>query len=84
MADFTGYDDYSLLDVYEWRPGLFGVAMLCPAGIRETPIFDCGKEKKEIIYRDMYIPKKEKRAELRKEGILVADAVRLAKAGASM
>jgi hypothetical protein len=79
MADFTGYEDYSLLDVYEWRSGMFGVVMLCPAGIQETFIFDCRKEKKEIIYRDMYIPRKEKRAGLRRESILVADAVRLAK-----
>ena len=40
MADFTGYDDYSLLDVYQWRPGFYGVVMLCPAGIQETFIYD--------------------------------------------
>jgi hypothetical protein len=84
MADFSGYEDYSLLDVYEWRPDMFGVVMLCPAGIHETMVFDCRDGKKEVIYRDIYIPKKEKRAELRRESILVADAVRLAKAGASM
>jgi hypothetical protein len=79
MADFTGYDDYNLLDVYQWRPGLFGVVMLCPAGIKETMIFDCRNGKREIIYRDMYVPGKEKRAELRRESILVTDAVKLAK-----
>jgi hypothetical protein len=79
MADFTGYDDYSLLDVYQWRPELFGVVMLCPVGFHETLVFDCRKGKKEIVYRDVYIPGKEKRAELRRESILVADAVRLAK-----
>jgi hypothetical protein len=79
MADFTSYDDYSLLDVYEWRPGMFGVVMLCPVGFHETLVFDCRNGKREIIYRDMYIPRKEKRNELRRESILVVDAVRLAK-----
>jgi hypothetical protein len=79
VADFTGYDDYSLLDVYEWRHDMFGVVMLCPVGFYETLIFDCRDGKKEIVYRDMYIPRKEKRAELRRESILVVDAVRLAK-----
>jgi hypothetical protein len=78
MADFSGYENYSLLDVYEWRPGMFGVVMLCPAGIHETLIFDCRDGKSEIVYRDVDIPRKEKREELRKESILVADAVRLA------
>jgi hypothetical protein len=78
IADFTGYGDYSLLDVYEWRPGMFGVVMLCPAGIHETFVFDCRDGKREIIYKDVYIPRKEKREELRRESILVADAVRLA------
>jgi hypothetical protein len=38
MAGFAGYEDYSLLDVFEWRPGFFGVMMLCPAGIH-GPVF---------------------------------------------
>jgi hypothetical protein len=80
MVDLTGYDDYSLLDVYLWRTGFYGVVMLCPAGIHETMVFDCRDGKKEMIYRDVYIPRKEKREELRRESILVADAVRLAKA----
>jgi hypothetical protein len=79
MADFTEYDNYSLLDVYQWRPGFFGVVVLCPAGFHETFVFDCRDGKKEIIYRDTYIPRKEKREELRRESILVSDAVRLAK-----
>jgi hypothetical protein len=79
MADFTGYDDYSLLDVYEWRPGMFGVIMLCPVGFYETLIYDCRNGKKDVIYRDMYVPRKERREELRRESIFVADAVRLAK-----
>jgi hypothetical protein len=79
MADFTGYDDYSLLDVYQWRSGFFGVVMLCPVGICETFIFDCRDGKMEVIYRDAYIPRKGKREELRSESILVADAVRIAK-----
>jgi hypothetical protein len=84
MADFTGYDDYSLLDIYQWRSGFFGVVMLCPAGIHETFVFDCRDGKKEVIYRDVYIPRKEKREELRRESILVADAVRLAKSAVSL
>jgi hypothetical protein len=83
MAEFSGYNDYSLLDVYEWRSGMFSVVMLCPEGIRETFVFDCRKGKWEVIYRDMYVPRKEKRAELRRESILVADAVRLAKSAAT-
>jgi hypothetical protein len=79
MADFAGYEGYSLLDVYEWRAGMFGVVMLCPAGFHETLVFDCRKEKREVIYRDVYIPRKEKREELRRESILVADAIKLAK-----
>jgi hypothetical protein len=79
MADFTGYEDYSLLDVYEWRRGMFGVAMLCPAGFRETLVFDCRDGKREVIYRDVYIPGKAKRQELRRESIMVSDAVKLAK-----
>ena len=80
MANFTGYDDYSLLDVYEWRSGMFGVAMLCPAGIQETFIYDTRNGKVEIIYRDAMIPLKSRREELRRESIKVADAVRLAQA----
>jgi hypothetical protein len=79
MADFTGYDDYSLLDVYQWRTGFYGVVMLCPAGIHETFVFDCRDGKKEVVYRDVYIPRKEKREELRRESIPVIDAVRVAK-----
>jgi hypothetical protein len=79
MADFTGYDDYSLLDVYEWRPGMFGVVMLCPVGFHETFVFDCRNGKREVIYRDMYVPRKEKREELRRESVPVPDAVKLAR-----
>ena len=78
MADFTGYDDYSLLDVYQWRPGFYGVVMLCPAGIQETFIYDTRNGKKEVIYRDAMIPRKSRREELRRESIKVSDAVRLA------
>jgi hypothetical protein len=78
MAGFTGYGDYSLLDVFEWRPGFFGVMVLCPAGIHETLVFDCRHGKRELIYRDAYVPRKEKREELRRESILVSDAVNLA------
>ncbi|MDR1471323.1 MAG: hypothetical protein LBS75_02260 [Synergistaceae bacterium] len=63
MADFTGYYDYNLLDVYQWR----------------TRFFDCRGGKREVIYRDVYISRKEKREELRRGGILVADAIRLAR-----
>jgi hypothetical protein len=56
--------------------------MLCPVGFHETMVFDCRNGKKEIVYRDMYVPRKEKREELRKESILVVDAVRLAKSAA--
>jgi hypothetical protein len=79
MVGFTGYEDYSLLDVYEWRIGFYGVVMLCPVGFRETLVFDCRNGKRELIYRDAYIPRKEKREELRHESILVKDAVKLAK-----
>jgi hypothetical protein len=80
MADFTGYGDYSLLDVYQWRPGFFGVVMLCPAGIQETFIFDTRNGKKEIVYRDAMILRKNKREEMRRESILIPDAVKLARA----
>jgi hypothetical protein len=80
MVGFTGYDDYSLLDVYWWRPGFYGVVMLCPVGFHETIIFDCRDGKREVVYRDVYIPKKKTRAEMRENSILVRDAVRLAKA----
>jgi hypothetical protein len=79
MASFTGYDDYSLLDVFQWRKGFYGVVMLCPAGIHETLVFECRDGKREIVYRDIYIPKKDMRAEMRRNSILVKDAVRLAK-----
>jgi hypothetical protein len=82
MADFTGYDDYSLLDVYQWRTGFFCVVMLCPVGFHETMVFDCRDGNREIIYRDVYIPRKERREELRWEGVLVADAIKLARATA--
>jgi hypothetical protein len=78
MAGFTGYDNYSLLDVYQWRPGFYGVAMLCPAGIQETFIYDTRDGKMEVVYRDAMIPRKNRREELRRESIKVADAVRLA------
>jgi hypothetical protein len=79
MAEFSGYDDYSLLEVFEWRPGIYAVTMLDPAGIRETLVWDCRNWAREVVYRDLYIPRKEKREELRRESILVSDAVRLAK-----
>ena len=52
--------------------------MLCPAGILETFIYDTRNGKVEIIYRDAIIPRKNRREELRRESIKVADAVRLA------
>jgi hypothetical protein len=30
MAEFSGYEDYSLLDVYEWRRGMFEVVTSFP------------------------------------------------------
>ena len=80
MAGFTGYDDYSLLDVYRWRQGFYGVVMLCQVGFHETLIFDCRDGKREVVYRDVFIPKKDRRAEMRRDSILVSDAVRLARA----
>ena len=80
MAGFTGYDDYSLLDVYWWKKDFYCVIMLCPVGFHETLIFDCRDGKREVVYHDVYIPKKDRRAEMRKESILVSDAVRLARA----
>ena len=44
MADFKEYGDYSLIDVSEWRPGMFGISMLCPAGFRETLVYDDGTQ----------------------------------------
>jgi hypothetical protein len=79
MAGFKEYGDYSLIDVYEWRSGLFGVVMLCPAGFRETIVCDAREGKMEIIYRDAMIPNKEMRKKLRDESILVRDAVKLAR-----
>jgi hypothetical protein len=78
MAKFAGYDDYSLLDVYEWRPGFFGVVMLCPVGFLETIVFDTRDGKMEVIYRDARIPPKNRRDEMRRESAKVADAVKLA------
>jgi hypothetical protein len=51
------FDDYSLLGVYQWRTGFYGVVMLCPAGIHETLVFDCRGGKREVVYRDIYILK---------------------------
>jgi hypothetical protein len=79
IAKFTGYGDYSLCDVYEWRPGFFGVVMLCPVGFLETLVFDTRDGKMEVIYRDATIPSKSRREEMRRESIKVVDAVRLAK-----
>jgi hypothetical protein len=55
------------------------VVLLDPAGIRETLVYDCRNGAREVVYRDLYVPRKEKREELRRESILVFDAVRLAK-----
>jgi hypothetical protein len=79
MAGFKGYEDYHLHEVYRLQPGLFGVVMICPVGIEETHVYDTRVGKNELIYRDAVIPTKAKRAELRDDSILVADAVRLAK-----
>ena len=80
MAGLTGYDDYSLLDVYWWKKDFYCVIMLCPVGFHETLIFDCRDGKREVVYRDVFIPKKDRRAEMRRDSILVSDAVRLARA----
>jgi hypothetical protein len=79
MAGFKGYDEYSLLDAYQWRPGFYAVIMLCPAGIHETFVFDCRDGRQEAVYRDVFIPKKKTREEMRRNSILVSDAVRLAR-----
>ena len=71
MEGFTGYDDYSLLDVYWWKKDFYCVIMLCPVGFHETLIFDCRDGKRDIVYRDIFIPKKDRRVEMRKESILV-------------
>jgi hypothetical protein len=60
MADFTGYDDYSLLDVYQWRQGFFGIAMLCPAGFHETMVFDCRDGKRERLFIETFISRERK------------------------
>ena len=78
MADFREYGNYSLIDVYEWRPGMFGISMLCPVGFQETHVYDTRNGRMEAIYRDAIIPSKERRKKLRDESILVSDAVRLA------
>jgi hypothetical protein len=83
MADFTGYDDYSLIDVCQLKTGFYGVVMLCPVGFYETLVFDCRDGKREIVYRDVYIPKKETREKLRQESIRAADARKLAKSAAA-
>jgi hypothetical protein len=79
MAEFSGYEGYHLYDVYELRPDIFGVIMLDPAGFREVLVYDTRKGKREVIYRDTYVPNKAKREEMRRESILVADAVRIAR-----
>jgi hypothetical protein len=79
LADFNEYGNYSLIDVYEWRPGMFGISMLCPVGFQETLVYDTRDGRKEAIYRDAIIPSKAKRKKLRDESILVSDAVKLAK-----
>jgi hypothetical protein len=79
LAGFSGYEDYHLHEVYKLRKGLFGVVLICPAGIKETFVYDTRDGKRELIYRDAVIPTKAKRAALRDDSILVADAVRLAK-----
>jgi hypothetical protein len=79
MADFTGYGDYSLLDVYEWKKGLVVVVALCPVGFHETHVYDLRNGGQELIYRDAYIPSKKRREEMRKESITVAAAVNLAR-----
>jgi hypothetical protein len=83
MAGFMGYDDYSLLDVYIWKDDIIGVAMLCPEGIYETVIYDCRNGKREIIYRDAFIPAKKRRGELRRESVTVSEAVKLARRAVS-
>ena len=79
LADFNEYGNYSLIDVYEWRPGMFGISMLCPVGFQETLVYDTRDGKRKAIYRDAIIPSKAKRKKLRDESILVSDAVKLAK-----
>jgi hypothetical protein len=84
LAGFSGYEDYHLHEIYKLRNGLFGVVLICPAGIKETHVYDTRHGKKELIYRDAVIPTKAKRAKLRDESILVSDAVRLAKAAKAL
>jgi hypothetical protein len=61
------------------KEGVIGVAMLCPVGFHETLIYDCRGGKREVIYRDAYIPTKKRRGELRREGVTVSEAVKLAR-----
>jgi hypothetical protein len=52
-AGFHRLLDYSLLNAYQWRPGFFGVVMLCPVGFHEMRIFDYRDGEKEIVCRNM-------------------------------
>jgi hypothetical protein len=70
---------YHIYDVYELRSGLFGIVMLCPVVFQETIVYDTRNGKREAVYHDAVIPRKTRREEMRRESILVVDALQIAK-----
>lgn len=77
FAGFAGYEEYYLYDVKKIDEGRIGLVLLDPMGceIRMVSTVKNG----EAPYKEMIIPEKSKRAEMKSKSIKVVDAIRLAK-----
>ena len=75
---FKGYDGCFLYDIERLDGERIGVVLLDSIGFSYLLVFDVKTH--EVLYRDVSIPVKGKRDAMKRESVLVADAVRLGKA----
>lgn len=82
FAEFTGYGDCYLFDVSRLDAGNFderriGLILLDPQGFEIRLVMEISNG--ETVYRDVFVPAKERRTVMRQTSLHVGDAVRLAK-----
>jgi hypothetical protein len=72
-----GYEDCVLLDVKRLDEKRVGVDLIAPSGLEYRAVYDVATLK--IIYSDVLVPEKIRREAMRRGGISVSDAMKVAK-----
>jgi hypothetical protein len=72
-----GYEDCFINSAERLYDKRVGVILLAPSGFECSLVYDV--EAMEVVYKDMSIPAKSRREDMRRESVSVADAVKLAK-----